>query len=338
MKRTFFYSWQSTSDREVNSDLIRRALEAAEIKLSSRYEIDDAARGNPGSPIIFDVIKGKIDSCQVFVADLSLVIASEVKPSSNPNVLIEYGYALAKLGHLRIILVVNRHFGPPESLPFDIRHSEVVCYNLAPEADASVRLDTEQALSRELLTKLRSTVEDPRSILSLSSTESAVATHLVRSSKRGIRGETFEIEGIAKEVNIPHSEVNEAAADLVSRGYVERLPILGTTAPPISPTNRLFWDMDIFVHEWDPRVDARTIAEALVQSGSSGFGHLSIKPFCEKKKWTWRQVNPALTFLEPCAEVSGNRDPDVYTVQVRENELTRRFLSGAWNPDEHRRG
>lgn len=39
----------------------------------------------------------------------------------SPNVLVELGYAIARLGWDRIILVMNIEFGPAERLPFDLR-------------------------------------------------------------------------------------------------------------------------------------------------------------------------------------------------------------------------
>lgn len=35
--------------------------------------------------------------------------------------LVELGYAIARLGWDRIVLVMNIEFGPPERLPFDLR-------------------------------------------------------------------------------------------------------------------------------------------------------------------------------------------------------------------------
>jgi len=40
----------------------------------------------------------------------------------NPNVLIELGYAAKALGWDRLILVLNTAYGPPDELPFDLKH------------------------------------------------------------------------------------------------------------------------------------------------------------------------------------------------------------------------
>jgi hypothetical protein len=71
----------------------------------------------------------KIRACAAFVADVTLVGSiepgdgsGERKRTPNPNVLIELGYAVGTLGWERTILVMNTLYGPPEDLPFDLRH------------------------------------------------------------------------------------------------------------------------------------------------------------------------------------------------------------------------
>lgn len=53
--------------------------------------------------------------------------------TSNPNVLVELGFAAARLGWDRILLVQNTHYGTPEDLPFDLRGRRVITYDLRPE-------------------------------------------------------------------------------------------------------------------------------------------------------------------------------------------------------------
>jgi hypothetical protein len=129
---TVFFSWQS--DRgNADRSFIEKALQTAIKRISKDLEIDEDPRdpleldkdtkGVPGSPNIFDTIRAKIGQAAVIVADLTFV-ASRVKgePSPNPNVLIEYGYALKSLSPSRIIGVMNASFGAPsrDTLPFDL--------------------------------------------------------------------------------------------------------------------------------------------------------------------------------------------------------------------------
>jgi len=129
---TVFFSWQS--DRgNAEKNFIERALETAIKRISKDLEIaedprdllqlDKDTKDTPGSPNIFDTIRKKIDVAAVFVADLTFVSKRpKGEPSPNPNVLIEYGYALKSLSSVRIVGVMNEAHGKPsrESLPFDL--------------------------------------------------------------------------------------------------------------------------------------------------------------------------------------------------------------------------
>jgi hypothetical protein len=46
------------------------------------------------------------------------------RPTPNPNVLLEYGWALKSLTHARIVPVMNAAYGEPigNAMPFDMRH------------------------------------------------------------------------------------------------------------------------------------------------------------------------------------------------------------------------
>ena len=79
----------------------------------------------PGSPSIPDTILQKIATSDAVVADLTLTHTSDKqadlkKRGSNPNVMFEYGYALRKSDQ-NIFGVINKAFGEPEELPFDLR-------------------------------------------------------------------------------------------------------------------------------------------------------------------------------------------------------------------------
>ena len=67
----------------------------------------------------------KISRATVFVPDLTLVGRTENgRLIPNPNVLIEYGWALCALGHLGMVPVMNTAFGEAtaENLPFNMRY------------------------------------------------------------------------------------------------------------------------------------------------------------------------------------------------------------------------
>jgi hypothetical protein len=141
---TVFYSWQSDSPSNLNRNFIEKALHEALKRLHSDAALENALRdttveldkdnkGVAGSPPITETILQKIEECAVFVADLTFVGQSKdgMKNASgkprqfpNPNVLIEYGYALRCHSHRKMIGIMNTAFGNPdaESLPFDLRH------------------------------------------------------------------------------------------------------------------------------------------------------------------------------------------------------------------------
>lgn len=127
-----FYSWQSDLPASTNRTFIGEALARACDKVSKNPNIEESPRldqdtqGVLGSPAIPATIMEKIDECQVFVADVSLCFSGpNGKVAPNPNVTYEVGYAVARLGWERIILVMNLEHGPIESLPFDLEKRRV---------------------------------------------------------------------------------------------------------------------------------------------------------------------------------------------------------------------
>jgi hypothetical protein len=88
----------------------------------------------PGSPDIGQTIFAKIDRAAVFVCDVSIVNQARGegdRPTPNPNVLVELGYASKSLGWERAIMVMNTAFGGVDQLPFDLKQKRTVLYGLA---------------------------------------------------------------------------------------------------------------------------------------------------------------------------------------------------------------
>lgn len=145
---TVFYSWQSDLPRRVTRDIIYNATNMAIEKLKLDVSIEDSPRldhdtlGASGIPEIAGTIFKKIEGCGIFLADLSLVgsidmnkVDGPIKRLPNPNVLLELGYAAAKIGWERVILVMNTHYGSPEDLIFDLRHRRFpLIFNVAPDS------------------------------------------------------------------------------------------------------------------------------------------------------------------------------------------------------------
>ena len=136
MEIEIFYSWQSDLPNRTNRGVIQTALERAARNIrddeSIKVEpvVDRDTAGVPGSPNIAETILGKIDECHIFVGDVSIINPdSEKRKTPNPNVMLELGYALKKLSSARIVMVLNRAFGKPEELPFDLKMKRTLDYN-----------------------------------------------------------------------------------------------------------------------------------------------------------------------------------------------------------------
>lgn len=141
LKAKIFYSWQSDTKAASNRSFIQNALESAakdlreDESISVDPVVDRDTLAMPGSPDIGATIFEKIDNCEIFVADVTIINSgSNVRPTPNPNVLIELGYALKALGSSRIIIVQNTAFGGPEVLPFDLRQKRTLPYHSAEDA------------------------------------------------------------------------------------------------------------------------------------------------------------------------------------------------------------
>lgn len=168
---TVFYSWQNDLPKPTNRYFLQAAIKRAVQRIAAggnverALRMDEATTGVPGAPDIAATIFSKIDNAAALIADVSLVNTGAVatdgaslRPTPNPNVLVEVGYALKAMGAERLILVVNTAYGPVEQLPFDLRPRRVVPYHLPPGANkASAR----EKLVRQLVEALTTILAMP---------------------------------------------------------------------------------------------------------------------------------------------------------------------------------
>jgi hypothetical protein len=178
MPALVFYSWQSDLPNATNRSFIQKALEDAAKALrkdgSLQVEpvIDRDTNGVPGSPNIAEAIFGKINQASVFVCGVSIINQGvrdhvpDARFTPNPNVLIELGYALKRLGDKRVVLVQNVAYGEPELLPFDLRMRRVIRYRMTKENQdrAPERKNLEKQLIDALRTSLSSADVPPLDI------------------------------------------------------------------------------------------------------------------------------------------------------------------------------
>lgn len=144
-KHIIFYSWQSDLSKETNQNAIRHSLREASNLLENEITetqiiLDEATRDKAGSPNIPDTIFDKIESCDIYICDLTTIntdAPSNFRKTPNPNVLIELGFAINSVGWDRIILLFNEIHGIfPTDLPFDIDRHRATPFKIKDKKDS----------------------------------------------------------------------------------------------------------------------------------------------------------------------------------------------------------
>ena len=132
-----FLSWQS--DRKDCRNFVYSIVKKLPSRVSDLVTItvDRDTVNVPGSPDIGDTIFEKIDRCDLFLADITLINDSDsgYRRTPNPNVMIELGYAIKTLGWERILLIQCEDYGDIEEIPFDINHRRICNFSLGINED-----------------------------------------------------------------------------------------------------------------------------------------------------------------------------------------------------------
>ena len=337
-----FFSWQSDTEPTAGLLFVREALAQAIQRLSLDLELDEATRNQPGSQILFETIRQKIESCAIFVPDLTFIGQSldGKKKLPNSNVLIEYGYALASLSEERILPVMNLHFGGIDQLPFDLRHRSIkVSYRLSPDSTEAERAEALTDLTRQFEIELRLIFESGSLFKGLSSDAVRVARQLSDLSETGWGGQgDCEVDELAARLNMEPGEVNRLLRQLEALGYVQRLQNIVTDATPASPTDRMFWDFDPFFKGWNPRKDAKTVLETMLKGDRRG---ANCGTLAQELSWDIRRINPALRYIAwwQLALTSDIINYPLAVTYMRSNNRTESFISGIIDPEKiERRG
>lgn len=139
-----FYSWQSDLDNNINQKAIRNAIKNSILEIeysieNMRINLDEATRGEAGSPDIATTIFQKIRNSDIFICDITTINNDALtRKTPNPNVLVELGYAISILGWERILLVFNNFFGSfSDDLPFDLERRRILNYRMTDRTDTS---------------------------------------------------------------------------------------------------------------------------------------------------------------------------------------------------------
>ena len=213
MKNSFniFYTWQSDIPKNRNAieSAIKKAIKAINTTRSKEIDleinIDRDTKNLSGSPDIADAIFKKVSMSDIFICDVTIINSSilsdekKPRPTPNPNVLIELGYAIRHLGWERIICINNTNYGITELLPFDIRNHRVISLNLSCDI-------AKQELTTVLKRAILSIMENYDEIIERCNAN-VIATHDrgVYSKLNEICTEVFLKEGISLAVNSLHS-------------------------------------------------------------------------------------------------------------------------------------
>lgn len=137
-KFRLFFSWQSDDkkSREILTAALNKAVDTLSVN-GIQIDIDYSTLGESGMPNIDQTILRKIDSCDIFLADITPVNNYQqtlgngqivIKEVPNPNVLLELGYAMSALGVEYVIVVAHQGTWIPSNMPFDINHHAIYSF------------------------------------------------------------------------------------------------------------------------------------------------------------------------------------------------------------------
>ena len=237
MPNTIFFSWQADTPNECGRGFLKEVLEEVCSDLSTETNLSEALRnitvdsdtqGIAGQPPVAATIFEKIDTASVFVADMTFAGRRiDGRPTPNPNVLIEYGWALRSLSYQRVICVMNKAYGKPsrESLPFDLAHLRwPIAYSLKKNASR----ETREKIKRKLVKILREQVR--LSLNTIKPDSAKMRTRVVASISSvvllaSVMAYTLFIKN---QKNIPVKEQKEISTDI---DFVKEVPWNGFQKP-----------------------------------------------------------------------------------------------------------
>jgi hypothetical protein len=224
MKRVVFYSWQSDLPNAANRGFILTALEIAAEKIAADKSvevepvIDRDTQGVSGSPDISTTIFAKIATADVFVADVSIIAKPRKgRPTPNPNVMIELGYALRAHGPDKILMVFNEAYGRIADLPFDLKMRRTIPYN-EPEKN------TDRSTGRKALAgKLEAALKTALSMKAEEAEPNLVAPALA-SIENSEAPETFWIPALADRLALQKGDWAKLIFRIASIARMNRSP------------------------------------------------------------------------------------------------------------------
>lgn len=286
-----FYSWQSDRPNNLCRGLIRQAIDDAKAQIENELEIFDAARdkvlvdqdtqGTAGSPSVADTIFQKIRECDAFIADLTFVHSVENgRHFPNPNVLLEYGYALHALGEGRIVGVFNKNFGAPDDLPFDLRHRRWPLLYQATDSGLEQAAKEQRQIERKTLSAALANALRP----------------IIRAGQRIAENSTMRTD-LLRDASVPLRERYPWNAPLLRHGSDTRLEIQEGPAICLSILPR---NADLSFGIVELQRQAQKSLKPLAAQGSGGWSNA-------------RSRNGAAVFTFPSGESTNVRTASIVT-------------------------
>lgn len=227
---TVFFSWQSDLPNNKNRSFIESCLSNSikslkkDVKCGLEINIDRDTKSKLGTPDIAESIFNKINKCNFFIADVSIINGKSRKyrKTPNPNVLTELGYAAKKLGWEQIICVFNTEFGKVSDLPFDIRNRRILTYELNSENRWEVKKGIEKIFYNALMENHKKSFFSYRLINYYNSDiYSILLTLLIDCSKMifGYDNNNNSTETIRKILSMKESDIGKALEDSTFVGF-----------------------------------------------------------------------------------------------------------------------
>lgn len=153
MEFKVFWSWQADLKKNINKHFIGDCLANAVKQINRKRDsgiilvIERDTKNKTGAPNIVSTVFGKINDCQVFVGDVSIVQDGNLRSFPNPNVLIELGYALKCVAEDDLLLVFNKAYGEVDKMPFNIMQKRLFPYSLTENATDPERRKTIKSMT-----------------------------------------------------------------------------------------------------------------------------------------------------------------------------------------------
>lgn len=188
MSYTVFFAYQSDIDDKYCKGFIQSAAQMAIDRLmknGKKVIFDYGFRGTPGTPILIEEMLAKSQNSDMVLVDLTYTSSKNWfytkeyvkfsgknlkvksikndKKSSNPNVLLETGYAWAHKGYHRTLAVMNTAFGKPDELNVDFQGFRwPITYHL-DNKNYNTRKDVRKSLSDALYQAISASINSETS-------------------------------------------------------------------------------------------------------------------------------------------------------------------------------